>query len=1500
MYRAPNRQGATSYASTSSSVYTPVESKFRFSSGNMVEEHVSEEEELGNEFASESMASTNSSENANYLGAENSFQTIDTYMTAAGSAGTLNSFSSITESIMNNKSPNDTMAYDQTADTAYDNDATPKFHNDFQNDPIDDRTPKLNGEEQFLQNIDDMDMSGKRASTLLPQQELSSKFKRLSTTLRQSAAFTSGDSVQFMDTFQQNIERAAFQDRNYSKSRSSYYTRIKDADAADTERDVDESSDARTVETNDSNRLSSISNDSTDLRRNDLDHGFQHILMSRNNSSTDADSVNSVDHNERSFVNFRGSRISPLKVVKNTSVQELTLDDIPLRKDLINKFEEMNIGAKKVSEKQKVDYVISKRRLETDESDSEGPQGLNISTTDSDVNRKSSRKSIESQRSSSHHSISDVQSYSHSLSSNFEMKTEDEDLSGLFIRALHPFDSSTLQLDSDASICLSFEKDDLAFVHTIDESGWGEVTLVESLQRGWIPMNYFTMVVSDDPSSDDQDAAEDSNFQGHSIYLKPLFRACGEFLINPLSHQARNGNYTFSTKVINSIRDGVRLLLQETDCLSRSNEIVTKKPIVRKIRKSLLADWYNLMVRANEYKGTSNFNKIEILTLMVFQVARKAVSFLQVWSIESSHIIKRENEKKLKNDMNTYPLLKTPPQAKQRVTEINSLLYQYLGLIIGRLDMIEHNSEGCDILESLTHQIILLLRELLFISKTGTDFSLEKPAELDASLDNLLSLVSSLVSGVKVLVVKTMNESVEDQQRIMSVKGSKSTPDKDYLYTEEGGDLIQVATKMIRALSLTIFSIRKLLEITGDFKLHAERSYPDYAKMKIEPDEFIKKCSLGIMRHGQQKMKGKDSLAPPMKNKINRFSMVRSGKTGMLGLTPEGEGFLNEVLFDKDTSFSSNPEFEKFTTTTSKMEPIDLKKEILVDSQGNLLGASFKGLVYTLTNETATPEHFFVSTFFICFRYFANGIDLVEELISRFEVDRVSSNKDVGEDIRLKNRRRLIVKMFQIWLESYWNYNSDGPLLTTLINFFNEAVSFHLPIEAMRLLDICARLFSKPLTENSRDIKVRSSKQLVNRSITLKKSSRKNSSDSSLSDASLTARYSMVDGYELSRINTSSSATGTLKSMALPMPLGIGNQRPSSSSLLTKTEMSTIEKVNLTFRNIIGESWCPHTFINTKNYIPLPLSDILDRWYKVSEQSWVLSNYRPNLPDFNGLEIAKQLTLIESHIFCSISPNELLNENYTAKKAHLKLAPNIRKSILFTNSLSSYVLESLLQPNINPKMRANILKTWLKIAISCLYLRNFNSLAAIITSLQSHLVTRLTRLWEDLSEKYTELYNYLVGIVHPEKNYRVYREKLKNFLVSNEYNIPIVPYFLLFLQDLTFVTDGNPSYRNANSFLNQKVINIDKYLKITRIIADIESLQITYDIPAVASQTDKRRNSILIGIGGNKPPVSDEYNINAVPPLQELILLELWKITQLNKKEEDRAWKLSCTIQPRT
>lgn len=1397
------------------------------------------------------------------------------------------SFTSINNSILNNNISNssqDLVNSKHTIHNFVDDDVTPKIPvTSSYNDEIDINTPVLREKASHLfqsQSANNLDVN------YLPQQNMSSKFKRLSYTLQSSNFNASNDSQNFMNKFNNNV-RSSFNTTTPNNRTSTYYNKINESvPQSDHEHDDYVEDDSHLSNKNNiESDISSISNRSSLINTDDSNSNSRSNSLSGDPPKFNV--KNQTPESEFHFLTSNGSHTQfpnqtkqvPLKVIRNQSVP--IQDDIPARADLISRPQQNRAGSIS-SNGQSSGLNISY--------DSNTSAGDFLEQDIKESSKQLDRPAIQREKSAQ-------EQVSETFKNAINVEAEEDDLSTLFVRALHPFDSSTLQSEADASICLAFEKDDLAVVHTIDESGWGEVTLIETLQRGWVPMNYFKFAIddTDEDDFDDSDEIDDEVDVGripNNHFLKPLFNACGKFLINPLSHKNRKGKFTFSIKVVNSIRDGVRVLLQETDCLSRSNEIVTKRPIVRKTRKSLLADWYNLMTKASDFKGTSDYNKIEILTLMVFQVIRKAISFLQVWSIESKQIIKKENERKLQNDMNTYPLLSTPPLAKQRVTEINTILYSYLGMIIGRLDLIEHNSVGCDLLETLTHHIILLLRELLFISKTGSDFSSEKPADLDNSLDSLLSLVSDLVTAVKSLVVKTLNETYEDQ---------KYQPDdspilndglnKEYYYTQEGGELIQISSKMIKAIGSTVSSIRKLLEITGNFKLNAQRAYPDYSKMQIEPNEFIKKCSIGIAKSNTIRNRQLKNIKPQTQNASNRFSIMRSGMTGELGLTPGGAGLLHDALITNvDGAFSNDKEFQQFTNNTGAVSQFQPENELLVDAKGNLLGASFKGLVYTLTNENSPPEYFFVSTFFICFRSFSNGSDFIEELISRFDISNSYSRdpnlqQSVNLDLKIKNRRRLISKMFQLWLESYWNYELDNPLLPTLMNFFNEGIIKFLPLDSMKLIEVAAKLSSRPVTEGQRNRKPRNNKQLVARSITATRLNRKNSFIGGTNE--FNQRYSMVDGYELSKINTNSSTTSSIKSMSLSLPLGIGNQTSSATSLLTKGNISTIEKLNLTYRAIIGDGWCPANYINAKKYIPLELKGLLPNWYNLCDQSWVLSNYRPNLLDFNGLELAKQLTLIESTIFCSIKPEELLNDNYTTKKAHLKLAPNVRQSLLFTNCLSGYVIESVLQPKANNKMRLNVVKTWLKVAISCLYLRNFNSLAAIITSLQSHLITRLTKLWSELSDKYKELYDYLSGIIHPDKNYSVYRTKLRNFLVSNEYNIPVVPYFHLFLQDLTFISEGNSNHRKGNDFLNKKLINIDKYLKISRIIADIESLQISYD----------NGGAVL-----NAPELDEEitdHKIIAVPALHELVLLELWKVCQLNKKEEDRAWKLSCLIHPR-
>ncbi|KAI5962619.1 BUD5 [Candida pseudojiufengensis] len=1500
MYQQPHNNSQSNdlrHISMSSSVYSPIETEFKPNYNTINEEEDEEEQIIDNtqnsqnnnyynqqeNYHQEQTNSNRSSSDDNHYGLnpDLSSQTIQTFMTANTRLpdeqqqqqyhqNSMSNYSSINTSI------NEIIDNDETPilqSSAKNNDKTPLVdHNGFlinENSNNNNNTYNNNNALEEPSNVS--------SSKFLPQRKLSNKFKRLSLKLQNTIA--SENSYQFMNNFHQNIEKAnkSTIDTNTSTSRTSnYYKKINDKNSPTDSYSYNDSNNIeqpksagdneeaeKTIIISNNDQISEISSISTTASSNQS-------LTSINNSANDENLNNSNSNNINTNTNFKYQLKNEFPSSYNIGGTQVS-DEIPIRKDLIQtpideKFQIYNNSKETMSQSGGLNIIYDNNTIDN-----------NNTTTTTNTTTPITTKTIT------------PPTREPSKKSNTSESIEEEELSSLFIRALHPFDSSTLKSDSDASICLSFEKNDLAFVHTIDESGWGEVTLIESLQRGWIPMNYFNIAISDKSLEKDgeEDTEEDNIEFPNSHYLKPLLNACGKFLINPLSHKNRKGKYTFSIRIINSIRDGVRLLLQETDCLSRSNELVTKRTIVRKSRKSLLADWYNLMVKANEFKGTSNFNKIEILTLMIYQVTRKAISFLQIWSIESKEIIKRSNEKKLYDDLNNYPLLETPPLAKQRITEINGILYSYLGLIIGRLDLIEHNQYGCEILETIAHQIILLLRELLFISKTGSDFSSKKPEDLDQSLDNLLSLVSDLVSGVKNLVVKTLNENLTTNDEQPFGSGPNFKGERDYFYTEEGGNLLLIASKMIKSINQTIYSIRNLLELTGDFKLNSERSYPDYSKIKIEPQEFVKKCMKGI------KMKTNKRVPPLTSNnnvinnnnhasvsqpyKANRYSMVRSGKTGDLSFTENGINLLQQ--FENSPFTVSAAEFQPFTSENGNNNnnnnqhisnnnginsTLDLSNELVTDKNGYLIGGSFKGLVYTLTNEDSPPEHFFISTFFICFRSFANGIDLIEELITRFEINQQPQTKiDINYELKLKKRRKLIIKMFQLWMESYWNHEMDYNLLTTLINFFNEGISIYLPFDSLKLIDIGAKLSSNPLIEN-RNRKNKPIKQLVEKSIIISRSPSTTSLNSLTGSSSSSS--STASEFNLSRVNSNSSSIKSL-------PINNIENASKTTSLLSKNQIQTIEKIILTYRSILGESWCSQKYINT--YKSLDLNNLLNHFTIINEQNWVLTNYRPNLLDFNGLEIAKQLTIIESTIFNSIQPEELLNQNFTNKRSHLNLSPNVRLSLLFTNCLSNYVIESILQPNLTLKERINIVKIWLKISISSLYLRNFNSLAAIITSLQSHLITKISAIWQNLSSKYIELYNYLSSIISIEKNYLNYRTKIRNLLNSNE-KIPIVPYINLFISDITTTTEGIPKYiPSPKNFLNRKVINFQKFSKIIKIIGDLQKLQIPYN----SSDVDML-----------------DYKIENLYGLQELILLELWKINILYKNDDDRGWKLSCEL----
>lgn len=1089
----------------------------------------------------------------------------------------------------------------------------------------------------------------------------------------------------------------------------------------------------------------------------------------------------------------------------------------------------------------------------------------------------------------------------------------------LFIAAIHSFDAASLEDKEDVQICLSFQEKDIAFVHVADESGWGEVTLINEQKRGWVPLNYFTDVLQPDLVTEpSENKFKDlANYVESKIPLEDLLTSCAKFLVD--FDKLPESNKTLKIELINGIRNGVKNLLQLTECVSRSNLLVQNHPDVKKSRKKLLADWYNLMIKADHYKTSHSARNLSAISILILEVLKRSFSFYDTWGIAKLSDINRENlnfvaldeksneaERGLieeKSSQNTVSQnLPSPPFATERLSEIYDILFSYIGIIMGRLDMIEHNPEGCESLEYIVHQIIILLRELLYISKSCSYIIQEKykyayESTLDSNLDPLLSLVSELVSCIKNLITQTLQD---DNKHESSKIDSNPLDGEHYRYTPEGKHLIKIVSQMTSLIKNVVFGCNSYIRLIGDFQLGDEREYRDFSLIRLTPESFTEKCrKTTITQDPSSKKEGKYS-------KLARFSCIEP----QYGNTDDKCMFLINPLDKDEKAFSRNSIFEKFKIDEdSQLEqeetsllPINYKdiiqKEILFDKDGSLIGTSFRAFVFKLTDELDKPDDLLTATFLLNFRKFGNVVDLVDELISRFDLVDKSSQFDIGRNngsyssraSRLKSRRRLVCSIFQRWMESFWDIQDYG-ILPTMVNFFNEGVSTQLPIESKNLIETAARLFfimtrTTDQKEGSGYSHLEIFNQLKDCNVIYTRVLSvisEASSMSSLRSSVFSLDDRIIEQYGLTKTRSNSNQNGD--SLQLPV-LNIGE-----SSLLNDDDLDMLTKSIKFYESFSALSlgcdidnydinkalqlW------NNLERIDIPKPVLLERFNK----PWLA------LPDLHPLEIAKQLTALESTLFLKIHPSELVNYKIP------RLSPNVTAIVRFTNQLSNYVTETVCAEQFTIQQKANRLKCWLKIALSCAYFRNFNSVAAIMTALQNHSIARLHPLWNTLDKKDSTLFDYLARIVHPNHNFKVYRTKLNSIIKDHQYTkspLPVVPFFNLYLQDLTFLDDGNPKFRNPDSFRPNKLINTDKYIRMTKIIGNIQFFQVGYSQSSL-DRLDNRDSFFQL-----TEQLSIDTNVIAnIPILQEFVLFELWRINRYYEGDEDRGYKQSLSILPR-
>ncbi|KAI4829027.1 hypothetical protein KUCAC02_023091 [Chaenocephalus aceratus] len=222
--------------------------------------------------------------------------------------------------------------------------------------------------------------------------------------------------------------------------------------------------------------------------------------------------------------------------------------------------------------------------------------------------------------------------------------------------------------------------------------------------------------------------------------------------------------------------------------------------------------------------------------------------------------------------------------------------------------------------------------------------------------------------------------------------------------------------------------------------------------------------------------------------------------------------------------------------------------------------------------------------------------------------------------------------------------------------------------------------------------------------------------------------------------------------------------------------------------------------------------------------------------DFLSFEsdlVAEQLTYMDALLFKK------------DKKHNKHSAPTVRATITQFNAVAACVVSTVLKHRqIRPHVRARVIQRWIDIAQECRIRKNFSSLRAIVSALQSNPLYRLKRAWACVHKDSMQTFEELSDIFSDHNNYLTSRELLmregtskfaslescakehqkrthKRLLLQKEMGAMqgTIPYLGTFLTDLTMLDTALPDIVEGG--LN----NFEKRRREFEMIAQIKLLQ---------------------------------------------------------------------------
>ncbi|KAJ5745448.1 Guanine-nucleotide dissociation stimulator CDC25 [Penicillium odoratum] len=1005
-----------------------------------------------------------------------------------------------------------------------------------------------------------------------------------------------------------------------------------------------------------------------------------------------------------------------------------------------------------------------------------------------------------------------------------------------YLRAFYPFHPAGNV--SPSTVTLPLDQGDIILVHSVHTNGWADGTLLDSGHRGWLPTNYCEAY--------DQ------------LPMRPLLKALTDFwdiIRGGCGSSLKDfGNQDLMRGPI----AGVRFLLEKAECLTREAPLVKNYEGLRRIRKALLSDLSSLVKTAKRFQEVANGSPaddeveaiLDEMLLKAFKIVTRGVRFLDVWNEEvglSRTIAELESagDSLTQFDMPPTPASETftvesgpMSDANTERNESRQMSRSRMGVSRAsvRTEMLDHPSRPVSVSTkrmSISHRVSYsgasaamrsqnLASERLgttydaFLGVLGSFIGLHMQSRSSTELvvttqqavqscRSLLDVVdavcehdtqhSAYLDEARESMYERLSELVHAARAVF--RPGSSQDDDLVMMPDQGKRLVDAATDCVRAAGNCLAKSRMVLEQIGDVELEP-------LSKKLEGSDVPGIVNSQADTPGEEKLQDLSLRLPPPPITIPDSTPSTPALTD--STTPSS--FQSHLA----SSFNSAQPTEQmsFSSYDSSYRESHPKSDV---SESFGRGVTSMGSSFTYVSHARDSE--------------MSGLSQASTRAASPDISGSFPGPSLKESVSHSTLAEEHEETEAHLLEKTYAHEliyKEGQVMGGSLRALIEKLTAHQSTPDAMFVStfyLTFRLFATPLEF---------AEALAERFEYI--------GDTPHAAGPVRLRvYNVFKGWLESHWRHDRDNT------ALEFIIDFAKNRLTADlPTAGKRLLDLTDKVSAVHGPVVPRlvSSMGKTNTSIAQYVhpdtPLPPPVLGKKEINLLKQ-WKTGEATITILDFDPLELARQLTIKESRIFCSILPEELLDTEWTRKSG--SLAVNVRAMSTLSTDLAHLVADSILYLE-EPKKRAATIKHWVKIANKCLELNNYDSLMAIICSLNLSMISRLKRTWDIVSQKTKTTLENLRAIVDVSRNYVVLRQRLQNHVP------PCLPFVGTYLTDLTFVDHGNQSIRSLPTDCGARhVINFDKHMKTARIISELQRFQIPYRLTEVPELQTWMQNELV-------------------------------------------------------